>query len=228
MQKRPASTTKSQTKKSPKRQLRKFIDEDAIGTLSNTSLERRRLIAEAALDCFVESGYLGASMNAVAARAGVTKQTIYTHYKDKEALFKYVIQSRTIDLVRGSVDDFEIGNFPAKEVLLTIGRTIMAQFSDARYLKFFRMMIGEAGRFPELSIILNETTIVPGLDLVANILRKQKEFKVPDPEAFSRVFMGSVVHYCLQQHVLRGKELKAFEQERVLGELARIIDCFKI
>ncbi len=228
MQKRSRPAAKSQTKKPAKRQLRKFTDEAAVNSLSNSSLEKRWQIAEAALDCFVESGYVGASMNAVAARAGVTKQTIYSHYKDKETLFKQVFQSRTIDLVRVSADGFEHGNLPAKEALLNIGRTIMQQFAEPRYLNFFRMVIGEAGRFPELSIMLNETTIGPGLELVATILRKQKEYKILDPEAFSRVFMGSVVHYCLQQHVLRGKEVKPFEAERVLAELARTLECHKI
>src|ERR1700730_18654570 len=54
------------------------------------------VIREAATTLFLRSGYLGTSMDEIAALAGVSKQTLYTHFANKEQLFS--------ELARGTTD----------------------------------------------------------------------------------------------------------------------------
>ena len=57
-------------------------------TLTN---EKRAQIIEAAVSEFQELGFTGASMDRVAARADVSKRTVYNHFESKEALFRAIL-----------------------------------------------------------------------------------------------------------------------------------------
>lgn len=85
-------TNPAREKASPKsrREIKKFWTEEGEQELSEVSRKKRSQIVEAALETFLELGYEGASMNLVAERAGVIKQTIYSHFQDKQSLFKEV------------------------------------------------------------------------------------------------------------------------------------------
>ncbi|MCB1901224.1 MAG: helix-turn-helix transcriptional regulator, partial [Rhodocyclaceae bacterium] len=73
------------------------------GTLQQAAPRRRRRkearpseLAAAALSLFVEKGYAATRLDEVAARAGVSKGTLYLYFDSKEALFKAVIQDRVV------------------------------------------------------------------------------------------------------------------------------------
>jgi AcrR family transcriptional regulator len=220
--------TKSAKNRKPKpaakRQLPKFFTKDAESKLSETSLRKRTQIIQAAIECFVELGYEGTSMNTVAERAEVIKQTIYSHFENKEQLFKSVIQSVTVDIVRGELSAPIAANMSARDKLLLIMETILKRHEDPHYSKFFRTIMGETGRFPELAKVFTEATIKPGTELVSVIFADKSEFDVPDPEAFARVFMGTIINYCMQQHVLRNAEFFPFDKTRIISELMRLVD----
>src|SRR5690242_20479659 len=72
-------------------------------------------IREAAAALFLENGYQGTSMDDIAAAAQVSKQTIYTHFLSKEALFA--------DLVLGNAERVE-------EFVATVPRTVAAAGDD--------------------------------------------------------------------------------------------------
>jgi AcrR family transcriptional regulator len=69
--------------------------------------ERRRpLVLDAAFDLFLERGYEGTSMNAIAAAAGVTKPVVYACYASKEELFEALLrreESRVLGAIQGSL-----------------------------------------------------------------------------------------------------------------------------
>lgn len=120
-------------------------------------------IREAATALFLEKGYQGTSMDDIAAAAQISKQTIYTHFASKEELFA--------DLVLGNADR-------VNEFSIAIESTRAAARQDlggalrglahgyARFvirpevLRLRRLVIGEAGRFPDLARTYFET--VPG------------------------------------------------------------------
>lgn len=223
-----ASKTAANTKSPPKRQLKRFLTEEALKSLPKASIEKRKQIIESAIECFLELGYKGTSMNAVAERAGVIKQTIYSHFEDKEALFKTVIQSVTVDHVRSELGAPGMADKSVREMLLKVAQTILARHRNPQQVKFVRMMIGETARFPELAKVFNEVTIRPSIELIASLLRRQGDSQFPDPEAFARVFCGAIINFCIQQYVLDGIKFYPFEQERLLNELLRLFDLHRV
>jgi AcrR family transcriptional regulator len=114
---------------------------------------RKRLgIVEAATTTFLRNGYLGTSMDEIAAVAGVSKQTVYKQFADKERLFNEIVLG-TIDQV-GEPFFAGIAALEGSNDLETDLRTLAGQLitivTDARLLQLRRLVIGEAGRFPDL------------------------------------------------------------------------------
>ena len=65
------------------------------------SERRRQAIIQAAIEVFLRHGYLGATTDEVAARASVSKQTLYKHFADKQHLFAEIILDTTVQVVDG-------------------------------------------------------------------------------------------------------------------------------
>jgi AcrR family transcriptional regulator len=223
MKKSTSPSTHTQPKS--RREIKKFwTAEDGEQDLSEASKKKRSQILEAALDTFLELGYEGASMNLVAERAGVIKQTIYSHFQDKQSLFSEVIKSLTVDYVQSAVDEPQIIDQPLPVVLRRVAEAILTRHQDPRHIRFVRTMIGEAERFPELAKLFTDTTIKPVLALVVSRISTQNDYHFADPESFARVFIGTIINYCLQQHILHGRELLPFDSARLVDELVALIE----
>src|ERR1700727_4022485 len=113
---------------------------------------KRRAILDAATERFLRNGYLGTSMDEIAADAAVSKQTVYKHFDDKERLFR--------EIVAVTVDEISDPNYEAVKALQESGdvgadlrelaRGQLRRVMQPRLLQLRRLVIGETGRFPEL------------------------------------------------------------------------------
>ncbi len=119
---------------------------------------KHRAILEAATEVFLRSGYLGASMDEIAAISGVSKQTVYAHFGSKEVLFLEVaggITDEASSAVHDTVpepDQFE----DIAEYLLAYAVRQLTVVMTPRIMQLRRMVIGEVGRFPDLARVLHE------------------------------------------------------------------------
>lgn len=83
-------------------------------------MEKRAAILDAAKALFIRNAFAGTSMDAVAAEAGVSKLTVYSHFGDKDNLFREVIRARMQDLLPESTYDFDPQQDDIGETLLRI------------------------------------------------------------------------------------------------------------
>lgn len=110
---------------------------------------RRHAFLEAAREVFLEQGYEAASVNDVVRRAGGSLATLYAQFGNKEGLFLAVTrdqQDRFVQAVTPEcVDDLALG--PG---LQKIGEQFLRTILDKDNLAFFRVVIGEGRKFPQL------------------------------------------------------------------------------
>jgi TetR/AcrR family transcriptional regulator, mexJK operon transcriptional repressor len=117
---------------------------------------KRSLIAQAALRLFLRDGFARTSMDAIAAEAGVSKRTIYSHYGDKENLFVSVVRetyTAMIDVIVRLMDQY-LTDVPDEAVEASITAfaceaALLAARSPERSA-IIRLMMTEAAHFPEL------------------------------------------------------------------------------
>lgn len=124
-----------------------------VGVQEETrSARKRRAILDAAATLFLRSGFRDTSMDEVAALAAVSKQTVYKHFSDKESLFSEIVTgavNEVSDPVHEEVMTLEdSGDVEAD--LRRLARELLRMVLQPRILQLRRLVIGEAGRFPEL------------------------------------------------------------------------------
>jgi TetR/AcrR family transcriptional regulator, mexJK operon transcriptional repressor len=116
------------------------------------STRKRTAILEAATTIFLRNGYLGTSMDEIAALAGVSKQTVYKHFAGKGRLFVEIV-NRTVNEISDPVHQEVLNLQDSGDIEADLGdlaRRQLARVMQPRLLELRRLVIGEASRFPEL------------------------------------------------------------------------------
>jgi TetR/AcrR family transcriptional regulator, mexJK operon transcriptional repressor len=116
------------------------------------SARKHHAILEAATTVFLRKGYLGTSMDEIAALAAVSKQTVYKHFADKERLFNEIVRSSVDEISDPTYNEVlhlvDSGDIEAD--LCDLARRQLMRVMHPRLLQLRRLVIGESGRFPEL------------------------------------------------------------------------------
>ena len=188
---------------------------------------KREQILQGATCVFLQHGYAGTSMDRVAAEAGVSKQTIYSHFQDKEGLFTALIErvtTRQLKLEFGSEPSFE--GEPAI-LLRRIAEAYLTKMDDQEFIDLFRVVVAEAARFPELAQLFTRTVIQPSCYSLSLYFESHPELNILDPEASAQIFFGSLSAFILSQQVLYGKYIMPMDTERWINSLITLCckDC---
>ena len=185
--------------------------------------QKQEQILEGAMRVFLRDGYAGTSMDRVSTEAGVSKQTIYSHFQDKEGLFKALIERVTIANFSGIFCTEEFHGEPAI-LLREVAETYLIKVAgNPDYLALFRVIITESQRFPELAKLYTQTVIQRGRYLLSQYFVLHPELGITDPEATAQIFFGSLVGYMMVQEMLYGKEMMPLSQKRILDSLMNLI-----
>jgi TetR/AcrR family transcriptional repressor of mexJK operon len=111
--------------------------------------ERCQRILEAARGHFYAHGLQGASVDAIAADAGVSKMTVYSNFASKEALFEAVVRDRTERVMGGLAGAEALDPGQPHTALLSIGEQFLALAREEDTLGQFRSVYGAAASQPE-------------------------------------------------------------------------------
>ncbi len=106
------------------------------------SAEKADAIRNAAIDLFMADGIERTSMDAIAAAAGVSKQTVYSHFKSKDDLFRTCVASK-VETYGLSASSLPAGD-GVDRFLAHIGRSYLTLISDPGVVQMFRLMVSEA------------------------------------------------------------------------------------
>jgi len=112
---------------------------------------KRRQILAGARDAFGELGFERASVDLVAARAGVSKATVYNHFRDKRALFLACFFEDVDDLRQGL--KAALSQDPTGDVetaLQSIGEKLLEVLVSPPIVTLYRHTMAEVGRIPEV------------------------------------------------------------------------------
>lgn len=175
------------------------------------SARKERDIVEAATVAFVSRGYDGTSMEEIATKAGVSKQTVYKHFTDKETLFGEVIRASAAQAT---------GAFDAVAALLSeaefmagglqrVARLFMTTLMDEERLKLRRLIIANADRMPQLGRDWYEKGFERMLASMATCfqqLTSQNRLRTPDPYLAASHFFGMLLWIPMNEAMFTGNK----------------------
>jgi len=153
---------------------------------------------DVAATLFLSQGYLGTSMDEVAAAAAVSKHAVYSHFADKEQLFSAIILATTdqIDDLVGMVAGTLAGTSDLERDLSTLAGRFLNALMTPELLRLRRLVIANADRFPEFG----RTWYQNGFERVLAMLVTSFEhlagrdrLRIDDPLLAANHFVGLVL-----------------------------------
>jgi len=188
------------------------------------SPEKTEAILCGAMQEFLAHGYAAARIDKIVAAAGVSKATVYRRFADKTELFTTLIQR-----MAEKVNFFEQQDFPSCQeepaVFLKCYATRMLDHvaQNPQELTFFRIIIGESGRFPELGRAFVQNVEKPNLDFLTQYFGTHPKLQLVDPEVAARTFMGTLLHFIIIRYLLHGGDVMPIERDRIIDNLIALI-----
>jgi len=153
-------------------------------------------ILDAALAVFAQKGFAATRLDDVAAKAGITKGTIYLYFDSKQALFEALARQSVgaqIDQVTAQLAGFSGSTSDLlRFVLTTMGHFAMT--SDRIVLP--RLVLAEAANFPELAAFWRREVIDRGIGLMSGIIRRgveRGEFLKVEPQHAARLCVAPIL-----------------------------------
>lgn len=148
--------------------------------------KKRQAILAAALAEFLEHGFRGAGMDRIAARATASKVTVYAHFADKQALFLAVLTHAIAEAERSAspLTESLAESQDLASDLRAFAREHVSIVTQPHLISLRRMIIGEAGRFPELARTWHRNAPERGHATLAHAITRLAErglVHAPDP-----------------------------------------------
>ena len=184
---------------------------------------KREQILHGAMQVFLDSGYAGASMDRVAAVAGVSKNTIYSHFQDKEGLFTALIEWIAAQRLQSAFGDASLTGEPAVVLSQLAHRILDVILGDRDYLEFLRLIVAESGRFPHLAQLFVRHLPRQGLAILTTYLRSRPELDLPHPEAAARIFLNSLIAFAMTQNLLYGSTIIPLTSQELIDTLVTLL-----
>jgi TetR/AcrR family transcriptional repressor of mexJK operon len=180
----------------------------AAGGQTQTA-RKRRAILDAATTLFLREGYLATSMDQIAAAASVSKQTVYKQFADKRSLFREIVTGTVAEIsdpVAEQVFSLRDSTDPEAD-LRGLARALLAQVLQPCMMQLRRLVIGEAGRFPELGRLFYDSGPGRTIDALAAVFETfttRGTLRLQDPRMAAEQFNWLIMSAPLNRVMLCG------------------------
>jgi TetR/AcrR family transcriptional regulator, mexJK operon transcriptional repressor len=170
---------------------------------------KRKTLLLAATAVFLEKGFDGTSMDDVAARAEVSKPTVYKYFSDKEHLFAAIVRATTDqidDLVSLVVETMD-GEADVNKSLAVLARRFINALMQPQVLRLRRLVIANADRFPDVGRSWYEQGFERVLETLATTLESLADrqlLKIGDPLLAANHFVGLLLWIPLNKAMFAG------------------------
>jgi TetR/AcrR family transcriptional regulator, mexJK operon transcriptional repressor len=202
-----------------------------IETVPRRSQLKREHVRAVAQRLFVDGGFAGTSMDAVAAAAGVSKPTLYRYYQSKEALFAEVLRDLSVRRVWQDSPPVTAATpittrAQLHAALLAIARSVVPRLLDPTYLGLLRVLIAEIPRFPHLADLYREAVLQEGPRVLSAVLGRARAaglVAIPRPEVAARLVIGPLLSYVLTEGLLATPETARLPSIEDLSALVDLV-----
>jgi TetR/AcrR family transcriptional repressor of mexJK operon len=192
--------------------------------------DKHRQIADAATTLFLNQGYLGTSMDDIAAEAAVSKQTVYKHFSDKDQLYAEIVLG-TVDQVDGLVRMVGAALETTTDLRADLGelaRQFLTTLMRPELLRLRRLVISTADQFPEIGRSWYEQGFERVLATLATHFGRLDErglLRADDPLLAAHHFVGLLLWIPINRAMFTGDETSSAKELRTYADAAVTTFC---
>ncbi|MES2482608.1 MAG: TetR/AcrR family transcriptional regulator [Pseudomonadota bacterium] len=162
-------------------------------------------LIEAALDLFVEKGFAATRVEEIAARAGVSKGTLFLYYGSKEELFKAVVRHSIVGCFAEWNEQFEAWQGGSAELVRMCLDAWWDRIGTTRGSGITKLMFSEAQNFPDVVAFYEREVIAPCHSLLRRVLERgvaRGEFAIADIDYAIYTLVAPMIFLVLHKHSL--------------------------
>lgn len=177
-------------------------------------------IGAAALEMFVEKGFAATRLDDVAARAGVSKGTVYLYFESKEALFKAAIEAAMTPAVEAAEALASAADRPAADLLRCFVDGWWRMVGSTSLGGLPKLLVAESGNFPEIAHWFHDSMVRRAQKAMARIIAAgiaRGEFRAADADLTARIFFAPMFSYVVWQRAFGAAMCELPPPQRFLG-----------
>jgi AcrR family transcriptional regulator len=162
-------------------------------------------LLEAGLALFVEKGFAATRAEEIAARAGVSKGTLYLYYPSKEELLKAVIREWLVGQIAEGAAQIQAFDGPSAALLRELFTRWWLHVFESPASGVFKLVITEVRNFPDIAEFYRREVIEAGERLIAEVIERgiaRGEFRAVEVPLVVHSLCLPMVMLCLHKHSL--------------------------
>ncbi|MEW6707684.1 MAG: TetR/AcrR family transcriptional regulator [Pseudomonadota bacterium] len=189
-------------------------DTPPAGSRQRRKEARPQELLDAALELFVEKGFAATRSEEVAARAGVSKGTLYLYFPSKEELFKAVVRQNLTTLIAEGQE--LVGSFEGStaELLTCLMHEWWTRVVNTTASGIFKIMMSEARNFPDLAQFYVDEVVLPSRQLIGSTIERgiaRGEFRALPVDDIVHALIAPVLFMAMYKHSLVPCQLRGIE-----------------
>jgi AcrR family transcriptional regulator len=160
-------------------------------------------LLNAALDLFVEKGFSATRVEEVAARAGVSKGTLFLYFQSKEDLFKAVVRENIANKFPTWQEEFITFEGTSSDMLRYALVSWWERIGNTRASGITKLVMSEAQNFPEIAEFYQDEVIKPGNAMIRRILERgvqSGEFRELDLAQAVHIIVAPMIFLMMWKH----------------------------
>jgi AcrR family transcriptional regulator len=173
-------------------------------------------LVAAALACFAERGFAATKLDDIAAKAGVSKGTVYLYFPSKEELFKAVVRESLLPNIARAETMLGDPDVPAAAQLRALLEFMTGRMASSPVGIIPKLVITEAGNFPDIARFYLDQVVHRGFALVGRVLThgiERGEFRKVDVRHTTFCVIAPVLLTALWRHSLGRFEPDALDPD---------------
>ena len=177
-------------------------------------------LVAAALACFAERGFAATKLDDIAAKAGVSKGTVYLYFPSKEELFKAVVRESLLPNIAQVEAMLEAADMPSAEQLRRLLQFMTGRMASSPVGIIPKLIVTEAGNFPDIARFYLDQVVHRGFAVVGRVLTRgieRGEFRKVDVRHTTFCVIAPVLLTALWRHSLGRFEPEALDGKRFIA-----------
>ncbi|MBU1174977.1 MAG: TetR/AcrR family transcriptional regulator [Alphaproteobacteria bacterium] len=182
---------------------------------------RKDEVLDAALELFIEKGYASTRVEDIAAKAGISKGTVYLYFDSKEALMEGLIHRALTPIALNVVSTIDKMGVDPRMVFKAIGGMVATNLGDPKVFAVPALIMRESAQFPELAQMYRRDVIDKVLPVMRKLIAHQIElgrFRPVDPDLAIRSIVGPIIAHMAMAKVFGIVSEDGLNMDRMINQ----------